>query len=552
MTKKNIKKLFFAVITSIGMAGAFAAEISTPVNSTELVSMDFNDVDLKVIIKYMSELTGKNFIVDNSVKGTATVISPTKISLDEAYKVLESILIVNGYTTVPSDNTIKIMPLGEAKQLDIETNVGKEVKDELLKDRVVTQIIPLEYADVEKLRTILTPYVSASGIIASYAPTNTLIITDTSSNLSKLLEIVRDLDKTASSQPENVHVYRVQNGDSTNLAQILNKVYIERKQQSKEETTAQPPTIVAEAGTNSLIILASPQEYAFIEQLVKKLDCKRPQVLVEAVIAEVSADKTKELGLELVAAGGIVYGSSRGFAGADAKGMVKDILTGGGFQDTTAFGVADGTKVIPNGTQGTASVTMPNVGLLITASKNSDDVNVLSAPQLLATDNQESQILVGKQLAFIKNTQVTAEGGTVRTFEYRDVGILLKLTPHITEDNYVRMEITQQIQDVIGETFEGAVETTKREAVTQATVKDNVTVVIGGLLTDKKRDMVEKVPFLGDVPLLNLLFKRTKTINEKMNLFIFITPHIVRTDTEIADLTAQKKELVEQNKEGEE
>jgi general secretion pathway protein D len=506
--------------------------------------MDFDNVDIKVIIKYMSELTGKNFIVNNSVKGTATVISPTKISVDEAYKVLESILIVNGYTTVPSDNVIKVIPVSEAKQLDIETHVGKEVMGEALKDRVVTQIVPLECADVEKLKAVLLPYVSSSGLIASYSPANTLIITDTSSNLSKLLEIVRDLDKPADLAPENVHVYKVQNTDANNLAQILSKVYLEKKQQSKEENVSSPPTIVPDTAGNSLIILCSPQEYAFIEQLIKKLDSRKPQVLVEAVIAEVSLDKTKEFGLDLVAAGGIVYGSSRGFAGVDGKGMVKNILTGGGFEDTTALGVVEGTKSIPSSNGQTANIIMPNLGLLITASKNSDDINILSAPQLLATDNQESQILVGKQLAFIKNTQVTPEGGTVRTFEYKDVGIMLKLTPHISEDNYVRMDIVQEVNDVIGQTFEGAVETSKREAATQVTVKDDTTVVIGGLLTDKKIERVEKVPVLGDIPVVNLLFKRTKTGSEKMNLFIFITPHIVRDDAELTGLTVQRQNMV--------
>lgn len=427
--------LLFIFLCSI----AFAQE-------AELVSLDFDNVDIRVIIKFMSELTGKNFIIDDSVKGTATVISPTKITVDEAYRVLESILIVNGYTTVPSDNMIKVIPISDAEQ---------------------------------------------------------------------------------------VHVYHVQNTDSVSLSQVLSKVYLEKK---KEDTVIQPPTIVADSSSNSLIVLTSPQEYTFIEQLIKKLDNRRPQVLVEAVIAEVSLEKTMELGLELVAAGGIVYGSSRGFAGAQTKDVAENILTGGGLPKTTLGAVeGDTTK---------AGVTMPNLGLLITASKDSDDINILSAPQLLATDNQEAQILVGKKLAFIKNTQITPEGSTVRTFEYKDVGLLLKIIPHITEDDYVRMDITQQVEDVVGQSFEGAVETTKREAVTSVTVKNNTTAVIGGLLLDKKKESIEKVPLLGDIPILSLLFKRTKTSNEKMNLFIFITPHIVRTDSEIESITKEKKDAL--------
>lgn len=413
------------------------------------MSLDFDNVDLRVIIKFMSELTGRNFIVDDSVKGTATVISPTKIPVDEAYRVLESILITNGYTAVPSDNMIKIVPVSEGKQ---------------------------------------------------------------------------------------VYVYHVQNSDSVSMSQVLTKVYMEKK---KEETAVEPPAIVADSSSNSLIILTSPEEYTFIEQLIKKLDTRRPQVLVEAIIAEVSLEKTEELGLEFVAAGGIVYGSSRGFAGAQVKGAAENILTGGGLPKTTV-GVVEG-----NTTK--AGVTMPNLGLLITASKDSDDINILSAPQLLATDNQEAQILVGKKLAFIKNTQVTPEGSTVRTFEYKDVGLFLKIIPHIASDDYVRMDIIQQVEDVIGASFEGAVETSKREAVTSVTVKNNATAVIGGLLLDKKKESIEKVPLLGDIPILNLLFKRTKKSTEKMNLFIFITPHIVRTDSEIEAITKERKDAVSGN-----
>lgn len=502
----------------------------------EMVSMDFDNVELMTIIKFMSELTGKNFIVDSEVKGTATVISPTKIPIDEAYKVLESILVVNGYTTIPRDNMIKVIPLGEAKQLDIETQIGKEIIDDKLKDRMITQIIPLEYADVEKLKTILTPYISSAGHIASFAPANTLIITETSSNLSRLLEITRDLDQKLTPQPENVHVYNVQNADADQLARLLTKVYLEKKQQQEE--ISQPPIIVADSSSNSLIILTSPQEYVLLEKLLTKLDKRKPQVLVEAVIAEVTLEKSLELGLELVAAGGIVYGSSRGFAGTESKGMVKNILTGGGLPGTSA-GVVEGTTT-------RAEVTMPNLGLLITASKDTDDINIISAPQVLATDNKEAQIMVGKQLAFIKNTQVTPEGSTVRTFEYKDVGLLLKIIPHIAEDDFVRLDITQQVEDVIGQTFEGAIETSKREAVTTATVRNNSMVVIGGLLVDRKKDAIQKVPILGDIPILNILFKRKQTTSEKMNLFLFITPHIIRSEEDLEKISAERKELVGQ------
>jgi len=486
---------------------------------TGLVSMDFDNVDLKAIIKFMSELTGKNFIIDNRVKGTATVISPTKIPVEEAYKVLESILVVNGYTTVPSDNIIKVIPLNEAKQLNIETDVGKSIAGKNLKDRMITQIVPLEYADVDKVKAILVPYISTAGYIASYLPTNTLILTETSSNLTRLLKIIKDLDKKSVSSPKNAHVYYVQDADAVQLARLLSKVYLQ--QGNKKGHTGKLPTIVADTSSNSLIILASPQEYAFLKGLLHKLDKSRPQVLVESVIAEVSLQKTMELGLELAAAGGIIYGSPAGFGGVQTQGAVKNILTGGGLSKTAAGAV--------EGTTQKAGITMPNLGMLITASNNTNDINILSTPQILATDNVEAKISVGKRLAFIKNIQVTPEGTTVRTFDYKDVGILLKIVPHITDNGFVRMDIIQQVEDVLGENFPGAVETSKRAASTTVTVRDNSTIVIGGLLVKRKKNSIQKVPLLGDIPVLNILFKRKQTKVEKMNLFLFITPHIIRS-----------------------
>jgi len=500
---------------TILICGLFIAFLFfTSLFATDMVSLNFDNVDLKTIIKYMSELTGKNFIIPVEMDGRVTIISPTSVTVEEAYKVLESVLIVNGYTTVPEEDVVKIIPLNDAKKYNIKTNVGKEVSPLKEHDRMITQIIPLEYADVKKVKEIVEPYISDTGNLASYEPTNTLIVTDTSSNIAKLLEIIKDLDREEVKGPNDVHVYRVQYSDAVALGKLLRKVYMEANK-DKEEI----PVIVPDEDGNLLIIVASPQEYAFMERVLKKLDKPKKQIMVETIIAEVNMNKLSEFGLEFVAAGGVVYGGSEGLVGVDTKGPVRHILSGGQLTGTRLGAV--------EGTNQRGDVTMPNLGLLIKASKETDDVNIISAPKLLTSDNQEAQILVGKKLAFIKNIQVTPEGSTVRTFEYKDIGLLLKITPHITDDGQIRLEILQQVEDVIGQSFEGAVETSKREVKTVVTVKDNSTVVIGGLLSDKTKQDIQKVPLLGDIPVVNLLFKRTSTTREKMNLFLFITPHIV-------------------------
>ena len=154
----------------------------------QFVSIDFNNVDINVFIKFMSELTGTNFVVDQRVKGKVTIISPSKISLTEAYKVFESVLEVHGYTTVKAGEVTKIIPAPDARSKNVETRLREESRAP--HDKIVTQLIPLKYADVVEIKRLFTPMVSKSSIILAYSPTNTLIITDVYSNIKRLLRIL--------------------------------------------------------------------------------------------------------------------------------------------------------------------------------------------------------------------------------------------------------------------------------------------------------------------------------------------------------------------------
>jgi general secretion pathway protein D len=159
----------------------------------EYVTIDFDNVDIALFIKFISEVTGKNFVIDSNVKGKVTIISPTKITIEEAYKVFESVLEVNGFATVPSGSIIKIVPMVEARSKDIETKLREEPIDP--DDRVVTQLIPLKYANPEEIKSVLGPLISKNSIIVSYAPTGMLIITDVLSNIKRLLEIIDVIDR---------------------------------------------------------------------------------------------------------------------------------------------------------------------------------------------------------------------------------------------------------------------------------------------------------------------------------------------------------------------
>ena len=360
----------------------FPAKVFPAKDAHKKVSMDFDNVDIRLVIKFMSELTGKNFILDDRVKGKVTVLSPTEIPVKDAYRIFESILEVNGYTTVTSGNVIKVIPDNNAASKNLETISGESPRlEEDNSDTMVTQIIPLEFADVERVKSILQPLISRESKILSYLPTNTLILTERVSNIKRLMTILKEIDvetentvieiifiqhadadtiakqlqtlfgertsyysksqKTRAAQGGNkmkilpdsrtgniiimadpeqieeikdlikqldvpvprdkddIHVYFLRNAKADDmakvLAQIMSKTLAKGGKDAKPDT---PITVVSDKGTNSLIITASSVDYGVIERVLAKLDIMRPQVLVEALIAEVSYDKSKELGVE--------------------------------------------------------------------------------------------------------------------------------------------------------------------------------------------------------------------------------------------------------------
>jgi general secretion pathway protein D len=159
-----------------------------------LITLDFQDVDLRVFIKFIGEITGKNFLVSEQVRGKVTIVSPKKITVEEAYKIFESILEMNGFTAVHGPDATKIIPSGAARQAAIEIHYGKEAAAVKPDDRMITQVIPLEHASAEEIRALFTPFVSKDGALAAYKPTNFLLITERASNVRRMLRIIEQVD----------------------------------------------------------------------------------------------------------------------------------------------------------------------------------------------------------------------------------------------------------------------------------------------------------------------------------------------------------------------
>jgi len=264
-----------ANLSGQGKVTSSTTETSPKLNETktQYVTIDFDNVDIALFIKFISELTGKNFVIDTAVKGNVTIISPTKITVEEAYKVFESVLEVHGFTTVPAGSIIKIVPMTDARSKDIDTQLRDEAADP--EDKVVTQLIPLKYANPEEIKNVLGPLISKSSVMVSYAPTGMLIVTDILSNIKRLLEIIDVIDIPGTG--EEISVIPLEHAVAEDTAISLNNIFKAIRTEKRGTQVESEIQIVADERTNSLIIVASEVDTLKIRQLIDILDKETPR-----------------------------------------------------------------------------------------------------------------------------------------------------------------------------------------------------------------------------------------------------------------------------------
>ena len=619
--------LFISLLTfradSFGEESGRAAEEKIPRVKQGYVTMNFKDVDLQVLIKFISELTGKNFVVDPGVKGKVTILSPGKITVDEAYKVFLSVLEVHDYTTVPAGKVTKIVPVVKARSKGVETLREKMILSP--EDKIVTQLVPLDYAESDVLSKLLRPLIEKTGVLIAYEQTNTLIIIVVMSNISRLLHIIQELDvpgdeeiqvftlqyakaedlakklldvlaekkgktpgkqvlkiipdertnflitlaaaKTASDikmlidkldrkqvRPrENIHVYLLENAVAEDLAKVLSEIPGKgvEGEKGKPPVISKDVQISADKATNTLVIIAEPDEYLILEEIIKKLDAPRTMVYVEALFMEVTADKALDLGVEWrwgntydggygEGSGGFFFGASRGDRDSAADLAQAGTLPSGFVAGVIGRGVTLG------------NLTFPSLAAFVRAVRTDSDFNIISTPQILTMDNEEATIEVGQNIPFVtrvdQGTAITDRA--IQSFEYRDVGVTLKVTPQINNNRFVRLQIEESVKTVLSRTALGgtvlAPTTAFRTAKTTITVKDGGTAVIGGLIERQMEKGKTQTPCIGNIPGLGWLFKTTSDRSTKTNLFLFLVPHIVEDPQEGRALSEKKKRQIDE------
>ena len=578
------------------------------------VVLNFTDVDIATMVKFISDLTGKNFIMDDRVKGKISVFSPARLTNEEAYNVFTSVLELKGFTVVSAGRVLKIVPSASAKQYGMK--VIPDGERTVVNDTYQARVIPLQHVSPQDAVTFLQPLVSKDGQISAFGSANMILVVDSALNMPKILDILKYIDTdqvreraelvflrnagaeaTATlvkdwlagkstkpgqpAQPSNVtvvadtrlnalivfgskkdksdvknlislidvvppttsskvSVYYLENAVAADVAKVLDGL-VKGTGTSAPAAPGAPQPAVFEGGklsitpdkaTNSLVIVASPTDYQNLIQVIQKLDRRNRQVFVQAMIAEVSITKAKALGVQIGLLAAAASGSTLTAASFDPFGAFASI--GSTFAALTSAGIT--VPIVGKAT---------NIPIVLQALQTNGALNVLSTPNIMTSDNKEAEIFVGENVPFVSGTNLTSTGLSQQSIERKDTGIILKITPQISEGEYIKLDIYQEISAVkdFGTATSPNLGSTKRSAKTSVVVKNTDTVVIGGLIQDSNNVTESKVPLLGDIPFLGWLFKTKNLTHEKTNLLILLTPRIIKDARDMAEASANQKDI---------
>lgn len=598
------------------MGSAVGLLLASNLAWAESMTLNLKDADINSVIATVSEMTGKNFIVDPRVKGKVTIISSKPMAAEDIYQVFLSVLNVHGFAAIPGKNVVKIVPEVNAKQDSIPTVTRRGATED---GQFVTRVIAVNNVAAAQLVPILRPLLPQEAHLAAYAPTNVLVASATAGNLERLVGLIQRIDLSSETEVELIslqhasaaEVERILNaleqgaakgaaagqpagdevkvisdsrtnsiiisGDKSrrnHLKRIIDEldtplqssgntrvVYLHYAKAAdlvkvltgvgksiaegavgggapaKAATTDGKLNIQADEATNALVINAAPDVIRDLETVIRQLDVRRAQVLVKAVIAEVAADTAIELGVQ--------WGFD-GSAEDNPVGLIDFNNTISGVAQAAA-GLAPPPSL--NGLS-VAAGDFSNPGFkfagLLRALGGDSNNNILSTPSLMTMDNEEAEIVVGQTVPFITGSYASTGNGSTptnpfQTIERQDIGLSLKIKPQINEGDAIRMEITQEVSSISGSTVSASdLITNKRSVTTTVMVDDGQVLVLGGLIEDQLVESEQKVPLLGDIPLLGWLFRYQKNIKSKKDLMVFIHPRIIRDSVQNTALASEK------------
>lgn len=452
---------------------------------------------------------------------------------------------------------------------DIRSNIGRIVEIIERMDRSAiqtTEIIRLKYGVSEDVVSMLNTLEKARRgegaeankdvILVADKRTNSVVVTADEMSVERIRKLVAYFDSPLE-QSGNVRVVYLEYADATETAEVLTRVMqnIARLEAGGTQRNGGESTIEADAGTNSLIITADTDEMAALESVIARLDIRRAQVLIEAIIVEMEMTEGQELGLQwLFANDSGLYGGNISNSTAQQRRnaeLAGALLPDNGSEVIDTRSVAGALASTPGATLGWGMVDESlTMTVILNALETQGNANILSTPSLLTLDNEEAFITVGQEVPFVTGSYTntgSANGASnpFQTIERQSVGITLKVTPQINEGDSVVLDIVQEVSSISAQILAASdVITNERKIETKVLANDSDILVLGGLVKDDVQDSTQGIPLLSDIPLLGRLFRNDVVSVTKSNLLVFIRPTIIRDDQDLAGATAEKYRFI--------
>lgn len=538
-----------------------------------MVSFNFDDADVfSVIQTIFGDILKVNYIVDPNVKGRVNFRSTAPVPKEDVLPLMEVILRLNGISIVEEGGLYRIIPIAEIPKEPAAVNIGRDAEAVKLSGKAILQIVPVNYIQSSEMVRILTPFLSTNAVIVDVPKSNHIVIADTDANVKRLLQLIEifDSEKLKAIKPQ-VFIYPVQNSKAKDVANMLQQIFLGARPTTTTPTTtttttaptpqqktpqqpqpapapAQPRVSMGTTGgealvseitkifpdevTNSIIILATPEDYALIADTIKKIDIVPRQVMIEGLIARVDLTDKLDFGMQWII--------QNDFKITNIKPFNRDVNISGPLK-------LDSPITTPNFTF-TAYDAAGNVKLLLQSLAAEGKAKILAAPHILVSDNREARIQVGSQIPIATQTTTTpVTGGTTptstitSTVQYKDIGIILKVKPQVNDSGLVSLEISQEVSGIgdsvkiAGQDFQSI---TKTEATTNLVARDGETIVIGGLIREDISKSRAGIPILSKIPILGFFFGNTIDETTRNELIILLTPRVIRSQEDAKDVSS--------------
>jgi general secretion pathway protein D len=574
-------------------------------NADDTYILNYEEVDIKKVTQDIAQFSKKTVILDPRVKGKITIYSNAELDRDQVWNVYLRTMQVNGFSAVADDGFVRIVPENEAtrdESFDINNRSDYLTEVIPLQNRSSAEVLPMikpitgrqshlssinsinsillvdRASNINRIKSLLNdldinnsakisiiklnnlPSIEAVRILEKlkaqnnptinkfvsvpFAPSNSIIISANDFVTENIKKTLASLDADIVNSDDTIEVVYLKYAKSNEVASILNSISGRFMSNSDGKSTV----ITSHEKTNSIVISSDQSNISTLKNLISKLDIRRAQVLVEAVIVELSENAANDLGVETVFSGGSENGEIPiGITRFNDSGPDLLSIVGGAADDTNTALTTNSLTSLLN-TQGIVagfgdlSAGGDSFAAIINAISRDVNSNILSTPSLLAMDNETASYIIGQEIPITTGESLGSNNANpFRTTSRQEVGIKLDITPQINEGSSVLLEIKIEVSGVAGTVSSGVdLITNKRAIETTALADDGQTIVLGGLIDDDTQETISKVPLLGSIPVFGKLFQSKSKTNIKKNLMIFIRPRIMTDSNSVYDISSEK------------